>query len=170
MTYPKNHQKNILSLLDKDQKNIRLFREGSMGTEEIKKESENISNEFMEIINDAGFPFLNITPSDVYEAAIVLSLHLPTSGLNNMFNKIKDSPLSTLKPEHMAYFTDKILIHSGKKQKYGTQYKINSKGGVGVLPIEDYLHVDIRRAELGLETLEEYQNKIKREITYSLDK
>lgn len=160
MPYPKNYQKKVLSLLDKDQENIYLYKKGENGLEKMKKESDNISHQFVEIINDAGFPFLNIAPENVYKAAITLSLHLPISGLKHMFNKIKNPETGMIKPAHTAYFIDKILIHSGKKQKYGTQYKINREGTVTILPIENYSFVGARRRELGLETLAEYKSKI----------
>lgn len=66
----------------------------------------------------------------------------------------------------LAYLTDRVLTGEGKKQLYGTQF-IQKDGKFEAQPIEDPANVDKRRAEVGLGTLAEYEQKL-REV-YKVD-
>ena len=54
--------------------------------------------------------------------------------------------------------TDRVEINKGKKQIYGTQVTYNSQGQAYPKPLLDSVNVDKRRAEVGLEPLEQYLN------------
>jgi hypothetical protein len=58
-------------------------------------------------------------------------------------------------PVEFAMLTDRVLIHAGKPQRYGTQFRDD---GSGLKPgeMEDPAHVDQRRASVGLGPLAEY--------------
>jgi hypothetical protein len=56
----------------------------------------------------------------------------------------------------MALMQDRILIRKGKKQIYGSQVMMNKQGGSEFYPIEDEKNVNVRRAKVGLEPIEEY--------------
>jgi hypothetical protein len=60
-----------------------------------------------------------------------------------------------VKPRHIAYLSDRVLVHEGKKQMYGTQLQ-EQGGGLRPLPIADEANVDQRRALAGMEPLAEY--------------
>ena len=60
----------------------------------------------------------------------------------------------------MAYLTDRIRVADGQKQLYGTQCSWKDTL-VEMDPIEDSLHVDERRAEVGLEPLDVYMRATK---------
>ena len=55
----------------------------------------------------------------------------------------------------LAYMTDRVLLHEGKQQIYGTQMT-SADGKWTPQPLEDAAKVDQRRAEVGLEPLTEY--------------
>lgn len=57
-------------------------------------------------------------------------------------------------PENEAYLTDRILVHQGKKQKFGTQF-IKKEGKLIPQPIIDKKSVNKRRKRYNLDTLEE---------------
>lgn len=59
-------------------------------------------------------------------------------------------------PHEKAYLTDRVLVNSGKPQRYGTQFYIDVKKRHVPRPIEDRVHVDKRRKEVGLSTLKAY--------------
>ena len=63
-------------------------------------------------------------------------------------------------PMHYAYLVDRIRMHEGREQVYGTQtYRAKTDDGSTfffVIPIEDVDHVDERRAAMGMESLAEY--------------
>ena len=57
----------------------------------------------------------------------------------------------------LALLEDRVLIKRGSKQIYGSQIQCDSTGKkCWILPIEDEINVDKRRAEVGLQPLAEY--------------
>lgn len=57
----------------------------------------------------------------------------------------------------LALMEDRILVSKGKKQRYGSQVKLNSQTNrYEVLPIEDIRNVDKRRKKMGLASLADY--------------
>lgn len=57
----------------------------------------------------------------------------------------------------LALLEDRVLIKRGNKQLYGSQIQCDSTGKkCWILPIEDEINVDKRRAEVGLQPLAEY--------------
>ena len=61
------------------------------------------------------------------------------------------------KAADLALLEDRIAIKEGKKQIYGSQLKADSlTGEIYVLPLIDPENVDKRRAEIGLETMNDY--------------
>ena len=61
--------------------------------------------------------------------------------------------------KNFAYLTDRVRINTGRKQLYGTQvtYNVDSCQAVPK-PLEDSLHVNERRKQIGMESLESYLN------------
>lgn len=55
-----------------------------------------------------------------------------------------------------AMLEDRILMRQGKKQIYGSQVVFNKTGGQEFHPIEDEKNVNLRRAKVGLQPIEEY--------------
>jgi hypothetical protein len=49
----------------------------------------------------------------------------------------------------VATLEDRLRLIWGKKQLYGTQFRVNN-GKIEVLPTEDLVHVDLRREDAGL--------------------
>ena len=54
--------------------------------------------------------------------------------------------------------TDRVKINTGEKQVYGTQVSYNSQGQAYPKNLADSVNVNKRRAEVGLEPIEEYLN------------
>lgn len=55
-----------------------------------------------------------------------------------------------------AMLQDRILMRQGKKQIYGSQVVFNKTGEQEFYPIEDEKNVNLRRAKVGLQPIEEY--------------
>jgi Family of unknown function (DUF6624) len=68
--------------------------------------------------------------------------------------------------EALALLTDRILVHEGKPQLYGSQANIVD-GKIILNPIADSINVDARRAKLGLSPLAQYIKLL--EQMYHLD-
>jgi len=60
-------------------------------------------------------------------------------------------------PKHQAYLEDRVAMHRGKPQRYGTQF-VQAPDGQGFVPhtLADEAHVDELRATVGLPPLAEY--------------
>ncbi|MEO1512186.1 MAG: DUF6624 domain-containing protein, partial [Planctomycetota bacterium] len=60
---------------------------------------------------------------------------------------------------NLAYLTDRVLINTGRPQRYGTQVQYeHAIGRAYPKELEDAAAVDHRRAAVGLEPLWEYMN------------
>lgn len=73
---------------------------------------------------------------------------------------------------NLAYLTDRVLVHEGRKQLYGTQFYV-SKRKFGPRPIKDRAKLDERRKAVGLEPFHKYERtmrklQIKSPITKSM--
>jgi len=60
-------------------------------------------------------------------------------------------------PRTLAYLEDRVAMHRGRPQRYGTQYRQKSDGSLVPYTLEDEERVDELRASVGLGTLEEYE-------------
>jgi hypothetical protein len=50
----------------------------------------------------------------------------------------------------VAMWEDRLRVQAGRKQIYGTQFRVDDKGRVVLAPMEDSAHADLRRADAGL--------------------
>jgi hypothetical protein len=50
----------------------------------------------------------------------------------------------------VATFEDRLRLVWGRKQLYGTQFRLDDKGNVVLAPMEDSAHADLRREDAGL--------------------
>jgi hypothetical protein len=57
---------------------------------------------------------------------------------------------------NVALTIDRVLVHQGKKQRYGSQLKPSPSGQMELLPVEDPEHLDERRLQMGLGPIAEY--------------
>ncbi len=64
--------------------------------------------------------------------------------------------------EDFAYLTDRVLVHEGKKQLYGTQFYIDDKKRYKPRPIKDRLNLDKRRKKMELQPFREYERYMKK--------
>jgi hypothetical protein len=110
-----------------------------------------------EIVDKFGWPGQSLVGIQGTEAAWLLVQH---ADANVPFQKqclklMKAGRKGDVNPRHIAYLTDRILVHEGKMQMYGTQ--VQGQGGdIKPLPIADEANVDKRRADVGMEPLAEY--------------
>ena len=59
--------------------------------------------------------------------------------------------------KNYAFLWDRVAVNSGEKQRYGTQptWVCTSDGNLTLKPLEDPENVNVRRAEMGMNTVEE---------------
>ena len=50
----------------------------------------------------------------------------------------------------VATLEDRVRIQTGRKQLYGTQFRVDDRGAIMLAPMEDSAHPDLRREDAGL--------------------
>ncbi|HLQ12229.1 MAG TPA: DUF6624 domain-containing protein [Steroidobacteraceae bacterium] len=110
------------------------------------------------IVTQDGFPTRSMVGDEGIDAAWLLTQHADSDPafqayvLRILAARVRQRAFD---PAELAMLTDRVLIHQGKPQRYGSQFGNN---GSGLKPgrMEDPAHVDQRRASVGLGTLAEY--------------
>jgi hypothetical protein len=144
-------------LLREDQENIRAFREGKL-TSEKWAEAQKIRLGKLREILDCFFPTKKDFGEEGYKSAFVLVLHSQDVPLMKQYLALHQKEDSrNVERSSEAFLIDKILIQTGEKQRYGTQFKHKEDRTIEFLPIEDEQRVNELRAAIGLPTLEEYR-------------
>jgi hypothetical protein len=119
------------------------------------------------IIKEIGWPTKSKVGVEASRAAWLLVQHADHNTLfqEECLRLMKEQSLGEVDPRDMAYLEDRILVHTERKQRYGTQFgETRDESGkliaYGPRPIDDEEHIDERRAEVGLEPMEEYIKEI----------
>ncbi len=121
--------------------------------EEYKKQNE---KRLVELLDQYGWP----TASEVTEfaaagAALIIN-HSNYELRSTYFPMLEDAfRKGEAQPLRYAKMRDRLLVEEGKEQLYGTQIKMNNLERKPY-PIQDPVHVDKRRAEIGLGPLQPY--------------
>jgi hypothetical protein len=70
------------------------------------------------------------------------------------------APETEVRPAHIAYLTDRVLLAEGKSQVYGTQMTMVD-AEYRPINLRDHDSVDERRAQVGLGTMAAYQESLR---------
>lgn len=108
-----------------------------------------------QIIQEYGYPTQELIGAEGLKAFWLLVQH------QDFDLKLQEDCLAhcDFEPENKAYLTDRVRVNNDQPQLYGTQF-MRSEGKLIPKPIEDEAHVDERRKEVGLDTLEEYAKRM----------
>lgn len=117
-----------------------------------------------EVLTEHGWPGWRLVGSDGAFAAWVLVQHadldvpLQERGLALMTKAVEAGDAD---PSDHAYLVDRVRVAKGQPQVYGTQWGSDDAGNPAPrTPIEDEAQVDVRRAAVGLKTLDEYLEEL----------
>jgi len=134
-----------------------------------REDSINLSR-IEKLIKKYGWPGKSFVGDSGNLTVFLVIQHSNLQTQEKYFPKLKASVEKNESPAmHLAYIQDRILTSKGQKQIYGTQvWEYYGYGTYDLLPIEDEKNVNIRRAKVGLEPLEEYAKKFG--IDYKLPK
>lgn len=118
------------------------------------------------IIREYGWPGLELVGWDGTEAAFILVQHADHSFQKELLPVMqKEYKAGALSGPNYALFLDRVLVGDGRPQVYGSQAKPFEQwkeGEPALYPIADEANVDKRRAEVGLSSLAEYRELLKK--------
>jgi hypothetical protein len=139
----------------------RLIQNGQLGegyNEEMKELHNRNATILNEIIEAIGYPTIDKVGKEASEAAWLVIQH--SIGRPDLMRKcaaLLEKAVEEKKadPLNLAYLTDRIAVHEGKLQLYGTQFDWDKNGELSAQPIDDLAKVNKRRKEIGLNTVQE---------------
>jgi hypothetical protein len=105
------------------------------------------------VFDDIGWPGRHALGDDGARAAFLILQHaighpaLQRRGLALMLEAI---PLGQANALDAAYLSDRIAIHEGREQTFGTQFDWDASGQMSPSPVRDPATLDERRATVGL--------------------
>lgn len=121
-----------------------------------------------QIFDQIGFPNTAKVGKEGLQAFMIVLQHAPTDELRVRSLKpiTKAFKNKELPPMGYANFVDRLRLHQGKKQLYGSGFEFKD-GKMVLSPTEDLKHLERRRAKIGLPPMAE-AIKMMKEI-YHLD-
>jgi hypothetical protein len=119
---------------------FRFMRDDSARTRRLKQ-----------IVAGYGWPTARLVGADGVKSAFLILQHSPDNAWQEaMLPTLERAAVAgDLSRADFSMLTDRVLIHSGKPQKYGNSFSIKN-GRLVPDPIEDIDGLDARRAALGL--------------------
>lgn len=159
----KTLREEILSMAEADQRVLQeLAESGELGTVEYHPRVQQIHQQntarMKQVIEAFGWPGSDLVGAEGAEAAwmivqhSVLDMEFMQQCVPLLEKAVKDN---LAEGWHLAFLKDRLLTLSGRPQIYGTQFDRDDEGWPVPFPIEDKAHVNEKRADLGLNTLEE---------------
>jgi hypothetical protein len=151
----------IMRQRDQEARSAAMETMASAGTPALEQlsaiDAEN-QRQLKYIIIQNGFPVRSMVGNDGVEAAWLLTQHsdsdpdFQAAVLKTLTARVRQHEFPA---KEYAMLVDRVLIHEGKPQRFGTQF---GDDGSGLKPgkMEDPEHVDQRRALVGLGPLADY--------------
>jgi hypothetical protein len=116
-----------------------------------------------EIVSAGGWPGQSLVGPDGAHAAWLLAQHADPAFqevcLPLLERAVEEGEATA---SELAYLTDRVLVHRGEPQLYGTQFRIRD-GSAEPLPIADEETLDRRRADAGLEPFATHRARMTQE-------
>ena len=166
----KNIAKKIIDLINADlalRDKLIQSRQLSHGYNEEMKELHNKNAEILsDIIDKIGYPTTDKVGKEANEATWLIIQHaIGQPEFMRKCAKLLERAVSENKadPKSLAYLTDRIAVFEGKEQLYGTQFDWDEYGNLSANPFDDLTKVNERRKSIGLNTLEEQTEIIRKQ-------
>jgi hypothetical protein len=103
-----------------------------------------------QIVADYGWPGYALAGVDGAHAAWLLVQHAPAEFQEECLPLLEDAVAhGDAAPRDLAYLTDRVLMHRGEPQIYGTQYLVVD-GQLSLWQVRDPDRLDQRRSALGM--------------------
>ena len=114
-----------------------------------------------EVIRQHGWPGCELVGEAGALAAFLLAQHAPPDVQEECLPLLEEAVArGDASPVHLAYLLDRVLMHRGEPQVYGTQYHGVGNGPLEMWAVRDPAGLDERRAALGLEPEAAYRARL----------
>ena len=144
-----------------DQQGINDFRAGKISGPDLTEINKKNVATIKKIIAETGFPTITRTSKRAYKAAVLIVLH---SGdvelLEQSVTTLLKADADSIERKDIGYMVDKSRIAQNRPQLYGTQYRKEANGDMHFHEIENPVDLEQRRAEMGMESFEEYKKLV----------
>jgi hypothetical protein len=164
MRYPKQANE-LIHLLKKDQEEIRAlgrlyFHKGkaayAIEQAHLKQRVHERAVHMLAILDEIGEPSLANIGAKAAQAVSILATHEGGEILQKVlgrFNAIYARNIEDVYYQAIPAMTDWLLLQRRKKQRFGTQWLFDENKQPFLPTVEDFAHVNERRAEYGIEPL-----------------
>ncbi len=148
----------------------KLIQNGQLGVgynEEMAKIHNKNAEILNEIINTIGYPTDDKVGKEASEAAwLVIQHSIGQPDFMKKCLKLLEVAVSENKTnsKSLAYLTDRVAVFEGNPQLYGTQFDWDKNGELSPNLFDDLTKVNQRRKSIGLNTLEEQTDIIRRQV------
>ena len=147
----------------------KLIEKGKLG-EGYNEEMAAIHNKNAEVLNSIidkiGYPTVDKVGEEASEAAWLVIQHaIGQPDFMKKCEKLLEGAVGERKanPKHLAYLTDRIAVYEDRPQLYGTQFDWDENGVLSPNPVDDLTKVNQRRKSIGLNSLEEQIDIMRRQ-------
>jgi hypothetical protein len=114
-----------------------------------------------EVIGRHGWPGRELVGEAGALAAFLLAQHAPPDLQEECLPLLEEAVArGDASPVHLAYLLDRVLMHRGEPQVYGTQYHGVGNGPLKMWTVRDPAGLDQRRAAVGLEPEAAYRARL----------
>lgn len=147
----------------------KLIRSGQLSNgynEEMKELHNRNAKKLSDIIDKIGYPTIDKVGKEANEATWLIIQHsIGQPEFMNKCAKLLEKAVSENKadPKSLAYLTDRIAVFEGNLQLYGTNFDWDEYGKLSPNHFDDLIKVNERRKSIGLNTLEEQTEIIRRQ-------
>jgi hypothetical protein len=133
---------------------------------EMKEIHQKNNKRIREIIIQYGWPGFSLVGKDGCEAAGLIVQHavLEPEFQEHCLELLEIAVLQKeAHPWMYALLLDRVLVHQGKKQRYGSQHFIDKNGKLIPYPIENEKNVDALRQHVGLGSIASRSTEMQKE-------
>jgi hypothetical protein len=130
---------------------------------QLRRVDESNTRWLGQLLSARGWPGRTLAGEDGAQAAWLLAQHadhdpvLQRAFLDALRVAVTQGEASAA---HLAYLEDRVRVHAGQPQLYGTQFTVTG-AEFGPAPIEDPQRLDQRRADMGLEPFAVYEARMR---------
>jgi hypothetical protein len=115
-----------------------------------------------ELTATRGWPGRTLAGKDGAHAAWLLAQHADPQSQRTFLDLLRAAVAAGEADERdLAYLEDRVRMHAGQPQRYGTQF-ISDAQGLRVWTVEDPQNLDRRRASVGLGPFADYEDLMRR--------